>query len=141
MPEIVLSRRVAAEPASLALLLAGPTAVELWPGARRIGEFGDRLTVQADLPDGEFSEVHLQALPPRRTPTSFLIRFEYSGAGIPPTTGTITLTGQGNGSSRVQLALRWEGGIDQLVREDTERKAASFLTTLATAAEQRSSAA
>lgn len=141
MPEIVLSRQMAAEPASLALLLAGPTAVELWPGARRIGEFGDRLTVQADLPDGERSEVHLQALPPRRTPTSFLIRFEYSGVGIPPTSGTITLTSQGNGSTRVELALRWDGGIDRSVREDTERKAASFLTTLARTAEARSSAA
>lgn len=141
MPEIVLSRQVTAEPASLALLLAGPTAVELWPGARRIGEFGDRLTVEADLPDGEQSEVLLQALPPRRTPTSFVIRFEYSGDGIPRTNGTITLTSQGNGSSRVELALRWEGGIDRLIREDTEHKAASFLTTLATTAEERSSAA
>jgi hypothetical protein len=141
MPEIVLSRQVAAEPASLALLLAGPTAVELWPGARRIGEFGDRLTVEADLPDGEQSEVHLQALPPRRTPTSFVIRFEYSGEGVPRTNGTITLTSQGKGSSRVELALRWEGGIDRLIREDTEDKAASFLTTLATTAEERSSAA
>ena len=141
MPEIVLSRRVAAEPASLALLLAGPTAVELWPGARMIGEFGDRLTVEADLPDGELSEVHLQALPPRRTPTSFVIRFEYSGDGVPRTSGTITLTSQGDGSSRVELALRWEGGIDRLIREDTEQKAASFLSTLATTAEQRSSAA
>jgi hypothetical protein len=141
MPEIVLSSQVAAEPASLALLLAGPTAVELWPGARRIGEFGDRLTVEADLPDGEQSEVHLQALPPHRTPTSFVIRFEYSGDGVPRTNGTITLTSQGNGSSRVELALRWEGGIDRLIREDTEAKAASFLTTLATTAEERSSAA
>ena len=141
MPEIAISRQVAAEPASLALLLAGPTAVELWPGARRIGEFGDRLTVQADLPDGEQSEVHLQALPPRRTPTSFVIPFEYSGVGIPRTSGTVTLTSQGKGNSRVELTLRWEGGIDRLIREDTERKAASFLSTLATAAEERSSAA
>jgi hypothetical protein len=141
MPEIGLSRRIAAEPASLALLLAGPTAIELWPGARPVGDFGDRLTVEADLPDGGSSEVQLQALPPRRTPTSFVIRFEYSGVGIPRTAGTITLTSQGNGSSRVQLVLRWEGGIDRLIREDTERKAASFLATLATAAEQRSSAA
>jgi hypothetical protein len=141
MPEIALSRRVAAEPASLALLLAGPTAVELWPGARRIGDFGDRFTVEADLPDGESSEVHLQALPPRRTPTAFVIRFEYSGVGIPSTNGTITLTSQGSGSSRAELVLRWEGGIDRLIREDTESKAASFLATLATAAEERSSAA
>lgn len=141
MPEITLSRRVAAEPASLALLLAGPTAVELWPGARRVGDFGDRLTVAADLPGGEQSEVQLQALPPHRTPTSFVIRFEYSGAGIPRTSGTITLTSQGNGTSRVQMVLRWEGGIDRLIREDTESKAASFLATLTTTAEERSSAA
>ena len=101
----------------------------------------NRLTVEADLPDGELSEVHLQALPPRRTPTSFVIRFEYAGDGIPRTNGSITLTSQGSGSSRVELVLRWEGGIDRLIREDTERKAASFLTTLATTAEQRSSAA
>ena len=141
MPEIVLSRQVSAEPASLALLLAGPTAVELWPGARRVGEFGDRLTVEADLPDGGQSEVHLQALPPRRTPTSFVIRFEYSGNGIPRTSGTIILTSQGNGRTRVELVLRWEGGIDRLIREDTEHKAASFLAKLATTAEERSSAA
>jgi hypothetical protein len=141
MPEIVLSRQVAAEPASLALLLAGPTAVELWPGARRVGEFGDRFTVQADFPDGEPGEVHLKALPPHRTPTSFVIRFAYSGGGVPRTDGTITLTSQGNGSTRAQLTLHWEGGIDRLLREDTERKAASFLDTLARTAEQRSSAA
>jgi hypothetical protein len=61
--------------------------------------------------------------------------------GIPSTNGTITLTSQGSGSSRAELVLRWEGGIDRLIREDTESKAASFLATLATAAEERSSAA
>ena len=39
-----VSRRIAADPTSTALLLAGPTAVDLWPGARRVAE-GDGLVV------------------------------------------------------------------------------------------------
>ena len=33
MPGCAATRRIAADPTSAALLLAGPTAVELWPGA------------------------------------------------------------------------------------------------------------
>ena len=77
-----VTRRIAADPTSTALLLAGPTAVELWPGARRIGEADGRLLVEAEPPTAPAPELFaVRALPPQRTPTAYVTRFEWAGAG------------------------------------------------------------
>ena len=145
------ARRIAADPTSTALLLAGPAALELWPGVRRVGEAGGHALVEAVLPVGPrrplsvVAQTAVRALPPRRTPTSFVTRFEWSGPGLPPTTGELTLAYlAGDAPAATAASLRLESshvadsGIDAEVLAEM---AEGFLANLAMAAEQRSTAA
>ena len=63
-----VSRRIAADPTSTALLLAGSTAIELWPGLRRVAEVSGRVVVETDIRDLARA-ASVRALPPQRTPT------------------------------------------------------------------------
>lgn len=106
-------RVICAEPTSTALLLAGPGALELWPGARQVRPAGRRGTLLAELlpsgavlpadpvppagavlpgvPVAQATEVAVRALPPRRTASAYVSRFSFSGPGLPLTRGTLTL--------------------------------------------------
>src|SRR3982751_2102172 len=86
-----VTRRIAADPTSTALLLAGPTALELWPGVRRVAVVGGRTVVETELPAQRLAASSVRALPPRRTPTAYVTRFEWAGPGLPETTGELTL--------------------------------------------------
>lgn len=147
-----VARRIAADPTSTALLLAGPTALELWPGVRRVGDVGRRALVEAELAlapaPGELfpTSASVTAHPPQRTPTAFVTRFSWSGSELPEATGVLTLTygpgGHGTPSTGAELLL----DVQEL--EDSRLDAASltamagaFLGNLARAAEQRRSAA
>lgn len=145
---IRVHRRIDADPTSTALLLAGPSAMELWPGVRRVGEVDGRALVETEL-TGESAPVPtaacVRALPPRRTPTSFVTRFAWFGPGLPGTEGVLTLgyaPGAGVPSTRAELVL----DSDQLERSRLSRDslavmAEGFLANLAHAAESRSRAA
>jgi hypothetical protein len=92
-----VTRRILADPTSTALLLAGPTALDLWPGLRRVGEAAGRVLVEFEVPVSR-SEAErapapaaVRALPPRRTPTAYVTRFGWEGDGLPGTTGQLTL--------------------------------------------------
>ena len=80
-----VTRRICADPTSTALLLAGPTALELWPGVRRVGDVGGRALVEAELAlarserDRVPTAASVHARPPRRTPTAFVTRFSWTG--------------------------------------------------------------
>ena len=90
---IYADRRISADPTSTALLLAGPAAVDLWPGVRRVGAVDGRLLVEADLPSQRISTAAAVLVdPPRRTPTSFVTSFEWVGPSLPPTRGELTLS-------------------------------------------------
>ena len=147
-----LSRRIAADPTSTALLLAGPSALELWPGVRRVGDAGGRALVETELPGASLDGTPLPtaatvtAHPPRRTPTAFVTRFSWTGPDLPVATGVLTLTyvpgGEGTPATAASLVLdveRLEGS-----RLDTVAltvMAEGFLANLARAAEQRRRAA
>lgn len=141
-----VSRRIHADPTSTALLLAGPGALELWPGVRRVGEAGGRALVEAALdPSAPQTAATVRALPPRRTPTAFVTRFEWAGPGLPVTAGELTLAyvpGEGAPSTAATLLLHSNGvdgsRVDSRWLADT---AEGFLSNLAGAAEQRSTAA
>jgi len=155
-----LERRIAADPTSTALLLAGPTAVDLWPGARRDGEVDGRVRVTAALPglavlpggrlgappDSQAdsrtagaTEVLLTALPPRRTPVSFVTRFAWAGSvDVPDVDGTLTLRYDGPLATRAQLDLRTDGDLEPA---GVGGMAGEFLANLAAAAEARATAA
>lgn len=141
-------RRIGADPTSTALLLAGPTALELWPGVRLVGEVGGRVLVEAVLSHGEQvpTAASVRALPPQRTPTSFVTRFAWTGPGLPVTEGTLTLGyapgADGAPSTSAALALESTGVVGSRVDAAAlSDMAEEFLANLARAAESRNRAA
>lgn len=139
-------RRIGADPTSTALLLAGPAAMELWPGVRLVGEVGGRSLVEAELAAGPTpTAASVRALPPRRTPTAFVTRFAFTGPGLPMTEGTLTLAyapGDGAPSTSAALTLDSAGLDSSRVDGSTlTAMAEGFLANLARAAESRSRAA
>lgn len=136
-------RRIAADPTSTALLLAGPAAVELWPGVRRVAEVGGRTLVESDPGTAPVTAASVKADPPRRTPTAYVSRFEWSGPGLPSATGTLTLayapSPDGTLGTHAALELDCSPSADSHV--DVQALAEAFLVNLARAAEQRARAA
>jgi hypothetical protein len=155
VPTVRAERILAADPTSTALLLAGPTAMELWPGLTRTADLGSHVEADATIPAFRAERpvrVSVRALPPRRTPTAFVTRFSFSGAGLPTTTGVLTLThepGAGRASATsALLRLDWSARsgsgrlLDRVVAGRAMRDMAEqFLANLATAAEERATAA
>jgi len=141
-----VTRRIAADPTSTALLLAGPTALELWPGVRRVADIGGRTVVETELPARRVAAASVRALPPRRTPTAYVTRFEWVGPGLPETTGELTLAyapaADGELATHAALVLDSRGfDPDVLDTRALTAMAEGFLTNLARAAETRSHAA
>lgn len=143
-------RRIGADPTSTALLLAGPTALELWPGVRLVGEAGGRVLVEAALSPEQDGAVptaaSVRALPPQRTPTSFVTRFAWTGPGLPVTEGTLTLAyapgADGAPSTQAALVLDSTGVVGSRVDAGAlTAMAEEFLANLARAAESRNRAA
>ena len=144
------ARRIGADPTSTALLLAGPTALELWPGVRLVGEAGGRVLVEAALlpeqDDAVPTAASVRALPPQRTPTSFVTRFAWTGPGLPVTEGTLTLAyapgADGAPSTQADLVLDSTGVVGSRVDSAAlSAMAEEFLANLARAAESRNRAA
>jgi len=135
-----LEQSIEADPTSAALLLAGPTAMELWPGLRRVGESSGRVVVETDLGD-QPAAASVRALPPKRTPTCFVTRFEFVGPGLPATTAELTLSyaGQGTHAELLLVSSGFEGTV--LDEETLTERARGFLANLARAAELRNCAA
>jgi hypothetical protein len=149
-----VARRIAADPSSTALLLAGPSALELWPGVTRVATLGDadqRVLVDAvlpaDLPQQRRSTAAtVRVLPPRRTPTSYVLAFDWSGPVLPLTTGELALSyapGSESGPSTLAvLTLDSSRLLDSALSPPAlTALAEAFLANLAALAESRSSAA
>lgn len=139
------TERIAADPTSTALLLTGPAALELWPGVRRVGDAGRRALVETDLPSHRRTAATVRALPPRRTPTAFITRFEWSGPDLPGTTGELRLSyahGDATPSTLAELVLTSDGlETGELDADVLATLARGFLANLRRAAEERSAAA
>jgi hypothetical protein len=148
MAAICSSRQIAAHPSSVALLLAVPAAVDLWPQAKQVAADVDipsatasrRVTMAARLPDGQPLFLTLEVGRPERSGDGFLAGFSFAGARVPHTFGEIVVK-PAIGGSQVSVTLHWKGGIDRLVRTDLEAQADGFLAALVEAAERRSLAA
>lgn len=140
-------RRIAADPTSTALLLAGPAALDLWPGVRRVGAVDGRVLVEADIPEQRRSTAATVLVePPRRTPTSFVTRFEWAGPALPRTSGELTLTYAPGGDDGPSTAARLVLDSDDLAagvlsQEALQGLADGFLDNLRELAESRSRAA
>jgi hypothetical protein len=140
-----VTRRIAADPTSTALLLAGPTAVDLWPGARRVGDETGGVRVEAHLGDGAAvaDVVTVKALPPRRTPTSYVTRFSWTASAAPGGAGRLTLAyaPTATGTPLTHAVLELELDDDRLDARAVSGLAEGFLANLGRAAEARSRAA
>lgn len=87
---------------------------------RRVAEVSGRALVEtqivppgADRDDALATATSVTAQPPRRTPTSFVTRFSWTGPDLPVADGVLTLTyvpgGQGTPSTAAELVLDVEG--------------------------------
>lgn len=141
-----LARRIRADPASTALLLAGPAALELWPGARRVGEVAGRMLLEVSTwPAARHLTAAVAARLPRRTADGFVTRFSWTGLGLPVAEGVLTLTyvpggtgGTGAPSAHAELVLEVAGlAASRLDLAGLTTMAEGFLANLAAAAEAR----
>jgi hypothetical protein len=140
---VQVERRIAADPTSIALLLAGPSGVALWPGVQEVAEAATgRHRVVADVPDRGTIVADVAAEPPTRTPTSFFVQFSFVAADVPASTGELRLdhdpvSVEAMPTTRASLSIRYDGPAPDRLR----RLATEFLANLAAAAEERSRAA
>lgn len=87
MSTVRLERHVAADPTSLALLLAGPAAYPLWPGVAAVeaaGDGGHGTVLRLTLPDGSAGEIPVRVTtrPPRRALFDrYVLRFTAASPG------------------------------------------------------------
>ncbi len=142
MATIRVERLIAADPTGTALLLAGQTALDLWPGVTRLAPADGHVLVEVPALRARAARVAVQAAPPRRLPTSYVTTFRVSG-DLPDTEGTVTLTrswSDERAATSAELVLTWEGG-DARLAAALRAMAYGFLANLAAAAEERSFAA
>jgi hypothetical protein len=132
MATVTAEQHIAADPLSTALLLTSHDALRLWPGLE-LGEStpSGQTAVIAVGRRGE--DVVIAALPPRRTPTSFVAGFRVVGGSFQTTEGAVTLD-YAPGGTLARIVL--DGP-----RDDLDAPARRFLGQLARRAESRSSAA
>lgn len=139
MSSIRVRRRIAADPTSVALLLADPTAVELWPRLTRDPEAAALPGVLSIEVGGAAGE--LRVLPPSRTPTAFILRFDFDAgpAAVDEplrVEGRLELSAQAAGAAPATDAI-----LELRTARDLRADAAEFLAQVAAAAERRSHAA
>ncbi len=129
MTTISVDRVIAADPTSAALLLAGSTAFDLWPGMT--------------------PRVEVHALRPQRLRAAYVTGFDVTGEGLPDTAGTVMLSYVVSDDAPVAtaaaLSLRWtpDGSAVERARMTAAFRAMAdaFLANLAAVAEERSDAA
>ena len=109
-------RHVAADPASLALLLSGPAARELWPDADR-------------------ESMHLRT--PMRSGVGFVVDLSVDDIVVGPVRARLTIDPADGATTSLRLTATAPSGTDATTRD----RVARFLDALARQAQSRSSAA
>src|SRR3954468_14989854 len=94
MTTVTATRIVPADPASTALLLSGPAALEFWPGLSHVEGLLSPLSAVAALAGEPDRRVVVRAQPPRRTPTAYVTTFSVDADGLPSAAGTLRVTRQ-----------------------------------------------
>lgn len=136
MANIVVRRRVATDPTSTALMLAGPSAFELWPGIEPVGETEGHLHLAVPGVDDDV-RVDVELLAPSRTATGFVLRFAGQGNNreVP---GELRLHAASDGDFQTDAEL-WLGYPDDgPAADEVRRMAERFLVNLMSAVEARS---
>lgn len=153
MSTVTATRIVPADPASTALLLSGPSALDLWPGLSRESGLLSPVAARAALAGDEHRRVVIRSQPPRRTPTAYVTAFDIDADGLPSATGTLRVARQGwfpdvdaeadgyavpsqfavagpADAAAVRLELRTEVDYDEAVEQEIAAAAARFLDNL-----------
>lgn len=138
--QLRLTRQIAADPTSTALLLAGPTALDLWPGVRRIGNVDGGIRVEAKIARKK-ADALVRAEAPRRLPTSFVTNFSITVANgaVPDVEALLTLEYADRGGEVATQAVLELSASESV--EAFKDGAKGFLENLAKAAEKRARAA
>ena len=129
MTHIEVSRDVAADPSSVALVLAGPAARELWPprSDRVVGVVEAQQPRQAVTVD-----------PPARSGVGFAARLEIHAGDATVGLGRLTiLPAAGGAGCEIRIALEADDELAARVRRDADR----YLLNVADLSRERSSAA
>ena len=149
-PRLHHVRAVAADPTSLALLLAGPATLDLWPSVVRSTDAArGRLVLNLDLPSAP-TTLLLRVDSPVRTVTSYVLHFQATGEEFPTVDGALRVTRDatrpfGDGpavpGSLVELDLHPHAVLLPVVRDVLGRLASDFLDVFTAAGEGRAAAA
>jgi hypothetical protein len=160
MSTVTATRIVRADPASTALLLAGPSALDFWPGLSRESGLLSPVSARAALAGDQHRRLVIRSQPPRRTPTAYVTAFAVEADGLPTASGTLRVTRQGWVSdgeadgvavptptpaeyatdrsldtiadvAAIRLELRTEVDYDEAVEQEIAAAAATFLDNLA----------
>src|SRR4051794_19662826 len=158
MSTVTATRIVPADPASTALLLAGPSALDFWPGLSRESGLLSPVSARAALAGDQHRRIVIRSQPPRRTPTAYVTSFAIDADGLPSASGTLRVARQGwvsdggtDGAAvpaptapegvagrsatvdaaAVRLELRTEVDYDEAVEQEIAAAAATFLDNLA----------
>lgn len=130
MTRIEVSRDVVADPSSVALVLAGPAARELWPPR------SDRIVgvVAAQQPG-----LAVAVDPPRRSGVGFAARVQVHAGDVTVGTGRLTINPVAAERAGCDIRLSLEAADDAAdrLRRDAER----YLANVADLSRERSSAA
>jgi hypothetical protein len=153
MSDVTATRIVPADPASTALLLMGPAALDFWPGISRIEGVVSPLQAWTSLAGDAERRVVIRSTPPRRTPTAYVSEFSVDPEGLPPASCRLRVGSQGwlsgaepevlaglepaAGVASVRFELHSEVDYDKLLEQEIAAAAETFLDNVAAFAEAR----
>lgn len=133
MSTIRSSRHIASDPTSTALLLSGPTALDLWPRLQRVQDAPGQYVALGAVAEGALGPVLVRSDLPRRTATAYVTRFSVEGEQVPQAAGELLVRGswandQPGANVEVWLASDgWDSRIQHYVSKAVE----AFLDNLA----------
>jgi hypothetical protein len=144
MTKVTATRTIPSDPASTALLLAGPSALGFWPGVQHVDGLLSPLSAQAAIA-GSARRLVVRAEPPRRTPTAYVTSFRVEAEGLPTASGELRITRHGwvgdvptdaspdptAAVASVQLEFSTEVDYDPAVEEAIVRGVRTFLDNVA----------
>lgn len=138
MKIIELQRSISADPASVALLLSGPAAGELWPDVVEVASAPTELALQVMTPEGIEESAEVEMTRPVHSPTAYSIAFAVRADWVRPFVGTLALRYAQRvhdvPTTRAVLSFLYDGSRPEQLRALAER----YLQNVATAAETRS---
>ena len=148
MTTVTATRVVPGDPASTALLLSGPSALEFWPGISRVEGLISPVSAVATLAGDAHRRVVVRAQPPQRTPTAYVTTFSVDADGLPSASGFLRVTRQDwagtptvpeqkaadavvGPAAAIQLELRSDVDYDAGVEQEIVAAAQEFLDNIA----------